>query len=132
MAIRFIRLAAGREVTEIEIGRVDKALKICDWLKTVLSSGHVKKLAKGQRFNAMDRHQIFIEEIAMLGYDRLFEILSATTPPTATIMQGYFPEHDQIDKLVEGTTEIYVKYQELATKKTVEVRAQLDLVPAGR
>jgi hypothetical protein len=132
LAIRFIRSAAGRGVSDVEVGRVDAALKISDWLKKVLSSGHVKKLAKSERFNAMDRHQIFIEEIALLGYDRLFEILSSATPPSASVMQGYFPEHDQIDKLVEGTSEIYDKYQKLAEDKSREVRVQLERVPAGR
>jgi hypothetical protein len=132
LAIRFIRSAAGRDVSDADVGRVDAALKISDWLKKVLSSAHVKKLAKSERFNAMDRHQIFIEEIAMLGYDRLFEILSSTTPPSASVMQSYFPEHDQIDKLVEGTTEIYDKYQKLAEDKSREVRSHLDRVPAGR
>jgi len=132
LAIRFIRWAAGRDVPDADVGRVDAALKISDWLKKVLSSAHVKKLAKSQRFNAMDRHQIFIEEIAMLGYDRLFEILSSETPPSESVMQSYFPEHDQIDKLVEGTTEIYDKYQKLAEDKAREVRTQLERVPAGR
>jgi hypothetical protein len=132
MAIRFIRTAAGREVTDAELARVDKALQIAAWLKKVLTSGHVKKLAKGQQFNAMDRHQIFVEEIAMLGYDRLFEILSSTTPPSAAVMQSYFPEHDQIDKLVEGATEIYDKYQKLAEEKATAVRKQLERAPAAR
>ncbi len=128
LAVRFIRSAAGRDISDVEVGRVDVALKISDWLKKVLSSGHVKKLAKSERFNAMDRHQIFIEEIAMLGYDRLFEILSSVTPPCASLMQSYFPEHDQIDKLVEGTTEVYDKYQKLAEDKARDIRNQLDRI----
>ena len=53
LAIRFIRSAAGRDVSDVEVGRVDAALKISDWLKKVLSSGHVKKLAQER---AVQRH----------------------------------------------------------------------------
>jgi hypothetical protein len=46
-------------------------------------------------------------------------------------MQSYFPEHDQIDKLVEGATEIYDKYRKLAEEKATAVRKQLERAPAA-
>lgn len=108
-------------LTEAQMGYLDQKRGISTWIRKSLQykgSGDKKKDRKTR-----DRHQIFIEEISMMGYDELFDLLIASSAPTAAKFRTMFPEHDQIDELVDGATAVRAKFQKGVEKMKKAIEA---------
>jgi hypothetical protein len=106
------------------MGYLESKLQISAWIKSSLKSGvkETKKLSAAES-KQVDRHQIFVEEISMMGYDRLFELLIASSAPDAAVFRSLFPEHDQIDKLVEGFARVHAVFHKDVEKKKQAIAA---------
>lgn len=59
----------------------------------------------------------------MMGYDELFDLLIASSAPTAAKFRTMFPEHDQIDELVDGATAVRAKFQKGVEKMKKAIEA---------
>jgi hypothetical protein len=90
-------------LTPEQMGWLDQKLKISDGIRSSL-------VFTGKGSKLLDRHQIFIEEISMMGFDRLFDLLIPDAPPAASAFRSLFPEHDQIDKLTEGAAAVHARF----------------------
>jgi len=98
-------------LTDAQMGYLDEKLDLSDWIKNSLRF-------RGSGSSLRDRHQIFVEEISMMGFDKLFELLIADSAPGASTFRTLFPEHDQIDKLVEGAAAVHALFhREMANKE---------------
>ena len=100
---RTFLLHVDSSLTPDQMGYLDQKLKIADGIRASL-------VFKGEGSKQLDRHQIFIEEISMMGFDRLFDLLIPDTPPADSVFRSLFPEHDQIDKLVEGAAVVHAQF----------------------
>lgn len=103
-------------LTEAQMGWLDQTLELGTWIKDSLRF-------RGSGTKQVDRHQIFIEEVSMMGYDQLFDLLMASSPPGAATFRALFPEHDQIDKLVEGAAAVHARFQKDLEAKKLAIQA---------
>lgn len=103
-------------LTEPQMGYLDEKLKISRWIRDSLRF-------RGSGSRQLDRHQIFIEEISMMGFDRVFELLIASAPPGAATFRALFPEHDQIDKLVDGAAAVHAEFHKKMDEKIAAIAA---------
>lgn len=118
-----------KSLTETQMGYLDVKLKISKWIKDSLVSEAAKKLQKKglskeekkKLSKEVDRHQVFIEEISMIGYDRVFDLLIAASPPGESTFRALFPEHDQFDKLVEGAAIVHAEFHRKMDEKVAAI-----------
>lgn len=71
----------------------------------------------------VDRHQVFIEEISVMGFDALFDLLIPASPPDAAAFRKLFPQHDQIDKLVDGAAGVHARFHAALEKLAATIHA---------
>jgi hypothetical protein len=120
LARRFL-LHVDAKLTEPQMGYLEEKLKISKWIEGSLQNMRKKqldKLKKPERTRIIDNYQVFIEEISMMGYDKLFDLLIPVAPPGEAVFKSMFPEHDQIDKLVAGAAAVHAKFhKDLDEKK---------------
>jgi len=120
-----------KSLTETQMGYLDVKLKITKWIKDSLVSEAARKLQKkglskeekSRLTKEVDRHQVFIEEISMIGYDRVFDMLIAASPPGESVFRALFPEHDQFDKLVEGAAIVHALFHRQMDEKVAAIAA---------
>jgi hypothetical protein len=113
-------------LTDSQMGYLDEKVKISKWIESSLQSMPKKqldKLKKDARFAAVDNYQIFIEEISMMGYDKLFDLLIPDSPPSESVFKSMFPEHDQIDKLAAGAAAVHAKFHKGMDEKKKAITA---------
>ena len=103
-------------LTEPQMGYLEQTLKISTWIQSSLRF-------RGSGFKKTDNYQIFIEEISMMGYDQLFDLMIADSAPDASTFRSLFPEHDQIDKLVEGAAAVHAQFHKDLEKKKEAITA---------
>jgi len=119
-------------LTEPQMGYLEQTLQISAWVadtmeytKDIAAKLTKKKpdLTKAEIEQVVD-HNLFIEEIPLMGYDKLFDLLIPDAPPGADVFKKMFPEHDEIDKLVAGAAAIHAQFhKELKKKKETIVAA---------
>jgi len=97
-------------LTEPQMGYLEKKLKISEWIKDCMKF-------KGAGFKQTDEYQVFIEDISSMGFDELFDLLIADSPPDAATFRKLFPEHDQIDQMVHGAVAIHAQFHAEMEKK---------------
>lgn len=113
-------------LTDPQMGYLEQKLKISTWIKDSLRF-------RGSGSSQLDRHQVFIEEISMMGYDQLFDLLIASSAPSASTLRGLFPEHDQLDKLVDGAAAVHARFHlqmEAKTRAITAAKANPDFPPS--
>lgn len=103
-------------LTEPQMGYLDQKLKISRWIRDSLRF-------RGSGSRQLDRHQIFVEEISMMGFDQVFDLLIASSAPGAATFRALFPEHDQIDKLVDGAAAIHAEFHKKMDVKIAAIAA---------
>jgi hypothetical protein len=103
-------------LTEPQMGYLDQKLKISRWIRDSLRF-------RGSGSRQLDRHQIFVEEISMMGFDQVFELLIASAPPGTATFRALFPEHDQIDKLVDGAAAVHAEFHKEMDEKIAAIAA---------
>jgi len=99
---------------------IDEKLRLSSWLGSVVRIEDNDKNSKQEK----QQRRVFVEEIAMMGYDRVFELLTATSDPTAKDMLAQFPDHDQLDELVDGITLVRNKFKKESEKKAAKVKSE--------
>ena len=104
------------DLTESQMGYLEQKLKLSTWIKNSLRF-------KGSGSAKLDRHQVFVEEISMMGFDKLFDLLISDPAPSATTFRTLFPQHDQIDKLVEGAAAVHAEFHKDLEKKKTAITA---------
>jgi hypothetical protein len=115
LARKFL-MHVGPTLTEPQMSYLEQTLKISEWIKDTLRyHGNGKK--------ELDRFQVFVEEISMMGYDELFNLLIPTTAPDASTFRSLFPEHNQIDKLVDGAAAVHARFHDEVEKKKKAIAA---------
>jgi hypothetical protein len=97
-------------LTEPQMGYLEKKLKISAWINDCMQF-------KGAGFKQTDEYQVFIEDISSMGFDELFDLLIADSPPDAATFRKLFPEHDQIDQMVHGAVAIHAQFHAEMEKK---------------
>ncbi len=102
LARKFLR-HVDSSLSDAQMGYLDQQLDISEWIRNSLRF-------RGSGSSLRDRHQVFVEEISMMGYDTLFDLLIADSAPSAAAFRSMFPEHDQIDKLVEGAAAVHERF----------------------
>ena len=119
------------KLTEPQMGYLEQTLKISAWVADSMEP--VKQILKKlddyfkdndnpkptkQETKQVENYTAFVEEISMMGYDELFDLMIPDAPPDAAVFKKLFPEHDEIDKLVAGAAAIHAQFhKELAKKK---------------
>jgi hypothetical protein len=103
-------------LTEAQMGYLEQTLKISAWVQGCMQF-------RGSGFKQTDRYQVFIEEVSMMGFDELFDLLIASAPPDAATFRSLFPEHDEIDKLVEGAAAVHAQFHKELEKKKAAIAA---------
>ncbi len=98
-------------LTDAQMGYLDQKLDISSWIKNSIRF-------RGKGTKQLDRHQVFVEEISMMGFDELFDMMIADSPPGESVFRSLFPEHDQIDKLVEGAAAVHAQFHKELEAKT--------------
>jgi hypothetical protein len=71
----------------------------------------------------VDRHQVFIEEISVMGFDALFDLLIPASPPDAAAFRKLVPQQDQIDKLVDGAAGVHARFHAALEKLAAKIHA---------
>src|SRR5262249_54353867 len=85
LARKFLKYV-DRSLTEDQMGYLDAKLGISKWINDSLQDlpkQELEKLNKSERFEVVDDYQTFIEEISMMGFDELFDLLIPDSPPDA-------------------------------------------------
>ena len=134
---RKVLLYVEPKLTEPQMGFLEQTLKISAWVGDSMEA--VKDLLKKlddwlhdktkpqptkQEVRRIENYNAFIEEISMMGYDELFDLMIPDAAPDAAVFKKLFPEHDEIDKLVAGAAPIHAQFhKELAKKKEAIVAA---------
>jgi hypothetical protein len=118
------------KLTEPQLGYLEQTLKISAWIddsmllaKDILKKLHEKIKLTKQEVKQVDNYQVFIEEISVMGYDELFDLLIPDTPPDAAVFKKLFPEHDEIDKLVAGAAAIHAQFHKGIARKEEAIAA---------
>jgi hypothetical protein len=118
------------KLTEPQLGYLEQTLQISAWVtdslrlaKDILKKIHHKIKLTKQEAKQVSNYQSFIEEISVMGYDKLFDLLIPDAPPDSAIFKKLFPEHDEIDKLVAGAAVIHAQFHKGMAKKEEAIAA---------